>query len=207
MLRVYLHSEGMCEFRACQHPSRLLIVSTMGTRSKTSKDDVVWVAVEQGVVVRFGSNRKPDALVITGTINSERLRNLHLNRWEHIDPDTTDLPTWQQIDAPQLIEVAVALIPKASRERAIDECLDYEESTGIPHPDVINEIRESIDPEASADDFYKELALVIKRIAPFTLSPNTAISLALDVNKNTAAQYISRCRKRGYLPPSRRSTP
>lgn len=180
-------------------------MTTMGRHRASTSDTPLWVAVEHNVVLRFGANGRPNGLFIAGEITSDRLRSLRLNRWEHIDPATTELPKWQQEAPPSDLEMALPFASRRARDKAIEECLDYEESTGVPHPDVTAAIADAMARDfVDTDDYYRTLAEAIQRAAPYTLSPNKALALALDISANTAAQYVNRCRKRGFLTPSKR---
>ena len=178
----------------------------MTKQLKTNKSVYIWVNVDPSLTIRFDETSRADAILITGDISSERLRLIRINQWEHIDPLTTQLPTWKQENAPAFKEIKAAAFMSQARANAIKECLDFEEKSRIPHPDVIEVIQKAMEVDFdSVNAYYAELARVIQQISPYTARVNTAICLALDIKPKTAAQYVNRCRKRGFLPPSKRS--
>lgn len=168
----------------------------------------MWVAVDDGVAIRFNPDGEIDGLIAAGPVTTTRLRAISTQGWAHIDPKTTALPHWRQSQPPTIVEIVHAA--EREKQKALESSEPNFAQARAMHPSrrVTQTIRNAMIRDFdSTDDYYKALAEVIKEIAPMTRSINNALADALEITPNTAGQYVSRCRKRGYLPPSRRSKP
>lgn len=191
---------------SCQEDSRSFTLSAMGRLGGSSGGQFVWVAVEPGIAVRFNPDGLIDSMITTGPISTDRLRAISTQSWSLIDPATTPFHTWRQVDPPSVEEVHHVQALKNALGQVVNECLEYEDVEGRPHPRVIAYFENIKSREFdTAHDYYRALADIVRAISPMTRSVNATIAYALEINKNTAAQYVNRCRQRGYLPPSQRS--
>lgn len=164
-----------------------------------------WAMTEPGVVVRVEEDGVA-ALLVYGDISSERLRSIRTRRLDLID-DSFTFPQWDQDEPPtetQLREAAAEPV-----QIWIDEANDGNFELKTYSVDDIDQLIRRFGSQREGDtveDYYLRFSAVVRAITPHVDSPNLRIADALGLSPNVVKQYVSRCRRYGFLPPTRRSS-
>jgi hypothetical protein len=162
-----------------------------------------WAMTEPGVVVKV-ENSEVAALLVYGPVDSDRLRAIKARRLDLVGDDLI-FPRWNQ-EAPPSSEQ----LEEAAREPVQYWHLTHSEALELRTyavKDVDRLIRtHAVEEEGeTVEDFYIRFAGVYRAITPHVDSPNATIAEALGLSTEIIKQYVSRCRRYGFLPPTRRS--
>lgn len=163
-----------------------------------------WVMTEPGVVVKV-EDSKVIALLVYGSVDSDRLRSIKARRLDLVGDDLI-FPRWNQEMPP-----SVEQLDEASREPVQYWHLADSDNLELRTYAVkdVDRLIQTYAVEAEGDtveDFYIRFSGVYRAITPHVDSPNIAIAEALGLSTDVIKQYVSRCRRYGFLPPTRRNT-
>lgn len=144
-------------------------------------------------------------VMIYGEVTSERLRDVSVQKIQLVTgPEAARLGVRWSVEPPPEAWAWDTALHSSTATKGMVDTRDYSAS----------EVSEFVLAEASrregesADDYYARFALAYQRVTYLVSKPSEAVAViseALGEDPNTIYQYIHRARKRGFLPPTRRS--
>lgn len=160
-----------------------------------------WMPVEEDVVAMVTADDEVASLLVFGEITSERLRQINLGRLDLLGlTGWAKAPTREQLaDRMQrrLEFIWVDIGPDGE---------EVESPVAWPASDPVGFVREILKYRDtwSEQDYLMGFALAMQVISPVVKSAHQTMAEALDLAPNTVKSYVYRCRKLGYLKPTRR---
>ncbi len=149
-------------------------------------------------------------LMIYGEITSATLREIPLSRLDSLDESTGKW--WAQEVPPTEFQmrwaaspVSIVFLEQDNREGGTGDVLVRTRLYAIEEIDDLIREHVNVIPGETTDHYYLRFAAIVKAISPHVKSPNQRIASVSGLSLDTVKQYVFRCRKRRYLPPSRRS--
>lgn len=169
-----------------------------------------WQAVDERTAVAWARETFGDgAEVITGLhglvqwgdVTWQSLQDVQLSEL-HRFIDRRGYPTWEQEQAPSEAEVREAW-RRTARSRSA-QLKRAEAAREHVEAELRGLAERLLRGGQSVDSFYMGVAEYYQLAHMLDGKPTTAIAVAAEVPKSTAARWVREARKRGYLPPTRR---